>query len=343
MKNIYGIDLEQLTKEMIELDQKAYRATQLFIWLYKKHAKSFDEMSDVSLKFREKLDTLYEIKLPSIFTKQVASDGTIKLLLEMEDGAKVETVLMRYEYGNALCVSSQVGCNMGCSFCASGLLKKQRDLTAAEMIGQLMVMNQLLESEGSSVTHIVVMGTGEPFDNYDEVMKFIRIVNHPKGFEIGARHITVSTSGLPDKIRQYAHEDLQINLAISLHAPNNDLRTQVMKINKAYPLEVLMDAVRYYETTTSRRVTFEYIMLKDYNDSIASAKELVKLLKGVKSYVNLIPYNEVETLPYHRSPRENIRVFADYLKKNGVNVTVRKEFGKDIDAACGQLRAKKGV
>lgn len=343
MKNIYGIDLEQLTKEMIELDQKAYRATQLFIWLYKKRAKSFEEMSDVSLKFREKLDTLYEIKLPSIFTKQVASDGTIKLLLEMEDGAKVETVLMRYEYGNALCVSSQVGCNMGCSFCASGLLKKQRDLSAAEMIGQLMVMNQLLEEEGSNVTHIVVMGTGEPFDNYDEVMKFIRIVNHPKGFEIGARHITVSTSGIPDKIRQYAHEDLQINLAISLHAPNNDLRTQIMKVNKAYPLEVLMDAVRYYESTTSRRVTFEYIMLKDYNDSIVAAKELVKLLKGVKSYVNLIPYNEVETLPYHRSPRENIRVFADYLKQNGVNVTVRKEFGKDIDAACGQLRAKKGA
>lgn len=342
MKNIYGIEHKKLEQEMLALDQKAYRATQLYIWLYQKLVKSFSEMSDVALRFREQLQTLYYLHLPTIFAKQVASDGTIKLLLEMEDGAKVETVLMRYDYGNALCVSSQVGCNMGCSFCASGLLKKQRNLTAAEMIGQLMIMNELIAEENIKVSHIVVMGTGEPFDSYDEVMDFIRIVNDPKAFEIGARHITVSTSGIPEKIRAYAMEGLQVNLAISLHAPNNELRSQLMKINNAFPLEELMSAVRYYENITSRRVTFEYIMLKDFNDSVEQAKELVKLLKGVTSYVNLIPYNEVAGMPYLRSPRENVRVFADYLKNNGVNVTVRKEFGKDIDAACGQLRAKRG-
>jgi len=341
MKNIIGIELSKLEEEMIALNQKKFRATQIFTWLYKKKAQSFDEMSDISLSFRETLKSLYYISIPKVSVKQESIDGTIKLLVEMEDGAKVETVLMRYDYGNAICVSSQVGCNMGCKFCASGLLKKVRNLEASEMVGQVLLMNKLLEKENTAVSHIVVMGTGEPFDNYDNVLDFVKIMNNPKGLEIGARHITVSTCGLADKIEKYAKEGLQINLAISLHAPNDSLRNELMPINKAYPLDKLMNAVRLYEKETSRRVTFEYIMLKDINDTVESANQLSSLLKGITSYVNLIPYNEVSTLPYKRSPRENIKVFSEYLKNRGVNVTVRKEFGIDIDAACGQLRAKK--
>jgi 23S rRNA (adenine2503-C2)-methyltransferase len=202
-------------------------------------------------------------------------------------------------------------------------------------------MNKLLEEENEKVTHIVVMGTGEPFDNYENVLDFVRIMNHPKGLEIGARHITVSTCGIVPKIKEYAHEGLQVNLAISLHAPNNELRNKIMKINHAYPLEELMEAIKYYESVTSRRVTFEYIMLKELNDNIKEAKELAHLVRGINAYVNLIPYNEVSEMPFRRSNRERVRAFMDYLKQNGVNVTVRKEFGTDIDAACGQLRAKK--
>ncbi len=341
MKNIYGIELKKLEEEMVALGQKKFRATQLFTWLYEKHATSFDEMSDISIKFREVLKEKYYIELPKIVVKQMAMDGTIKLLVEVDNQDKVECVLMRYEYGNAICVTSQVGCNMGCAFCASGLLKKSRNLEVHEIVGQVLVMNELLKEENEKVTHIVVMGTGEPFDNYENVMDFIRIMNHPKGLEIGARHITVSTCGLVERIREYANEGLQVNLAISLHAPTNELRDQLMKINKAYPLEELMEAIRYYVETSNRRVTFEYIMLKELNDNLQQAKDLVNLVKGLNCYVNLIPYNEVSEMPFRRSNRERVRVFMDYLKKNGVNVTVRKEFGTDIDAACGQLRAKK--
>jgi 23S rRNA (adenine2503-C2)-methyltransferase len=340
-KNIYGIELKKLEEEMLALGQKKFRATQLFTWLYEKKATSFDEMSDISLKFREVLNELYYIELPKVVVRQDAMDGTIKLLVEVDNGAKVECVLMRYEYGNAICVTSQVGCNMGCAFCASGLLKKNRNLETHEIVGQVLLMNKLLEEENEKVTHIVVMGTGEPFDNYENVLDFVRIMNHPKGLEIGARHITVSTCGIVPKIKEYAHEGLQVNLAISLHAPNNELRNKIMKINHAYPLEELMEAIKYYESVTSRRVTFEYIMLKELNDNIKEAKELAHLVRGINAYVNLIPYNEVSEMPFRRSNRERVRAFMDYLKQNGVNVTVRKEFGTDIDAACGQLRAKK--
>ena len=340
-KNIYGIELKKLEEEMLALGQKKFRATQLFTWLYEKKATSFDEMSDISLKFREVLNELYYIELPKVVVRQDAMDGTIKLLVEVDNGAKVECVLMRYEYGNAICVTSQVGCNMGCAFCASGLLKKNRNLETHEIVGQVLLMNKLLEEENEKVTHIVVMGTGEPFDNYENVLDFVRIMNHPKGLEIGARHITVSTCGIVPKIKEYAHEGLQVNLAISLHAPNNELRNKIMKINHAYPLEELMEAIKYYESVTSRRVTFEYIMLKELNDNIKEAKELAHLVRGINAYVNLIPYNEVSEMPFRRSNRERVKTFMDYLKQNGVNVTVRKEFGTDIDAACGQLRAKK--
>ena len=339
MHNFYDYSFEKLQKLMEEYGQKKFRAQQLYTWVYEKKVRDFSLMSDISAKFIEVLKSDFSLSLPKIAVKQVAHDGTIKLLLELEDGAKVETVLMRYEYGNAVCVSSQVGCNMGCSFCASGLLKKQRNLTPSEMVGQVLVIQDQLE-EGARVSHVVVMGTGEPFDNYDNVMDFIRIINHPHSLAIGARHITVSTCGLVDKIRQYADENLQINLAISLHAPNDEIRNKIMLINKAYPLEVLMDAIRYYESKTSRRVTFEYIMLKGVNDSDLCAKQLASLLKGINSYVNLIPYNAVDEHLYKRSNRQDIENFANKLKKLGVNATIRKEFGTDIDAACGQLRAK---
>ena len=237
MINLYGLELRKLQKLLESYDQKPYRAVQLYTWIYEKRATTFDEMSDISLKFREVLNRDFCLDLPKIHTKQVSSDGTIKLLLELKDGYKVETVLMRYNYGNAVCVSSQVGCNMACSFCSSGILGKQRNLLPEEMVGEIIIINNLLKEEGRGerVSHIVVMGTGEPFDNYENVMDFIRIVNAQKGLAIGARHITVSTCGLPDKIREYAKEGLQTNLAISLHAPNNELRNKLMKINKAYP------------------------------------------------------------------------------------------------------------
>lgn len=340
MLNLYSYSLNKLEDKMVSVGQKKFRATQLFKWIYEKGVTNFDEMSDISLSFRETLKKEYCLEIPKIFTKQVSSDGTIKLLLELNDGNKIETVLMRYNYGNVACVTSEVGCNMGCCFCASGLLKKKRALTVDELIGQVLVLNNLLKDEEKRVTHVVVMGTGEPFDNYDNVMDFIRILNHPHGLAIGARHITVSTCGLIEKIRDYANEGLQINLAISLHAPNNELRNKIMPINRKYPLDELMDAVKYYEKVAQRRVTFEYILLKDVNDSKECAIELANLIKGTLAYVNLIPFNHVNELKYKRSDEKRVHDFMDTLMKRGVNVTIRKEFGTDIDAACGQLRAK---
>ncbi len=340
MINLYGLTLTKLEELMLQENQSKFRAKQIFTWIYEKGATSFDDMSDISKSFREILKEKYCLEKPSIYIKQVASDGTIKLLLEMKDGSKVETVLMRYNYGNVICVTSQVGCNMGCSFCASGLLKKQRNLEAHEIVGEVLVMNDLLKEEGSKVTHIVVMGTGEPFDNYDNVIDFVRIVNDQKALAIGARHITVSTCGIPDKIIRYGREGLQVNLAISLHAPNNELRSKIMKVNKAYPLEVLIPAVKDYIDHAGRRVTYEYIMLKDVNDSLEHAKELVELIRPTYAYVNLIPYNPVIENGYDRADSEKVHAFMDYCIKHGVNTTIRKEFGTDIDAACGQLRAK---
>ena len=342
MKNLYGYKLEDLEELMISLGQKKYRATQIFKWIYERGVTNFDEMSDISLSFREVLKNEFTLSIPTIYKKQVSSDGTIKLLLSLGDDSKIETVLMRYNYGLVACVTSQVGCNMGCAFCASGLFKKQRNLEVHELVGQILVLNNLLKEENRKITHVVVMGTGEPFDNYDNVMKFIRILNNPHGFAIGARHLTVSTCGLVEKIREYANEGIQINLAISLHAPSDKIRNKIMPISLKYPLDQLMDAVKYYEATARRRVTFEYILLEDINDSIENAKELAKLIKGTTSYVNLIPYNPVGELKYKRTSGNRVHRFMDALIKEGVNVTVRKEFGTDIDAACGQLRAKNG-
>ena len=335
--------MENLAKEMVELGQKSFRATQLYGWLYQKRVKNIDAMSDISLSFREILKEKYTMNMPTIIRQQVSYDGTVKLLLEFEDKMSVEKVLMRYDYGNAVCVSSQVGCNMGCKFCASGLIKKQRDLKAAEMVAQVMKIQEYLDEEGKGerVSHVVIMGSGEPFDNYDNVMNFIKIINEQKGLAIGARHITVSTSGIPEKIIKYSKEGIQVNLAISLHASNNETRNKIMPVNKAFPLEVLFDAIRQYEANSKRRVTIEYILLKGLNDSLKNASELATLLKGTFAYVNLIPYNEVSENEFRRSDKDSVRAFYEELKRIGVNVTIRKEFGSDIDAACGQLRAKK--
>jgi len=340
--NLYGLSIPKLTELMLAEGQKSFRAIQLYSWIYDKRATTFDEMSDISIRFREVLKEKYCLDIPTIHTKQVSSDGTIKLLLQLEDTMKVECVLMRYDYGCVACVSSQVGCNMGCSFCSSGLLGKQRNLTSAEMVGEILVLNALLREEGKGqrVTHVVVMGTGEPFDNYDNVMDFVKIINAQKGLAIGARHITVSTCGLPDKIRQYAEEGLQTNLAISLHAPNNKLRNILMKVNKAYPLEVLMPAVKDYERIAKRRVTYEYLLIDGINDTKEHAYELIALIKGTMGYVNLIPFNETNQCEYKRPSGNRIHAFLDYLTKGGVTATIRKEFGSDIDAACGQLKAR---
>ena len=318
MTNLYGLPLSKLESLMIEEGQSKFRGKQLYTWIYEKNETDFDNMSDISKTFREVLKAKYCLEKPKVFIKQVASDGTIKLLLEMEDGAKIETVLMRYNYGNVACVSSQVGCSMGCSFCASGLLKKQRNLLPHEMVGEILVLNDLLKESNERVTHVVVMGTGDPFDNYDNVMDFVRIVNDQKAFAIGARHITVSTCGIPDKIIKYGQEGLQINLAISLHAPNNELRNRIMKINKAYPLEVLIPAVKKYIELADRRVTYEYIMLKDVNDSLECAKELVELIKPTYAYVNLIPYNPVDEHGFQTSEDFVTLHFYDILMKNRI-------------------------
>lgn len=342
MINLYGLTINQLEELMVLEGQKKFRATQLFTWIYEKRATDFDEMSDISLKFREVLKEKYCLDKPKIFKKQVSSDGTVKLLLELQDGMKVETVLMRYNYGCSCCVSSQVGCNMGCSFCSSGLLGKQRNLTPDEMVGQVLALNDYLfqEGQGLRISHVVVMGTGEPFDNYDNVMSFIRIINHPKAFAIGARHITVSTCGIVEGISKYAKEGLQTNLAISLHAPNNEIRNELMKINQAYPLEKLIPAVKEYEKESGRRVTYEYLLIDGINDSKENAIELASLIKGTMGYVNLIPYNETNLNDFKRSSGNKVHAFLDTLTKNGVTATIRKEFGSDIDAACGQLKAK---
>ena len=331
-----------MTEEFLGLGQSKFRAKQVFGWIYGKKVYDFDAMTDISKDFRGVLKASYCIEFPKLYTRQDSADGTTKVLLEMNDGAKVESVLMPYNYGDAICVSSQVGCNMGCAFCASGLLSKERNLTAAEMVGEVMVMNTILEPLGRRVTHIDVMGTGEPFDNYDNVMDFIRIMNDPFALAIGARHITVSTCGLCDGISKYGKEGLQINLALSLHAPTDELRQQIMPIAKGYPFSKLIPALQEYSKDSGRRLTFEYIMLRDFNDTLECAKLLESFIRDnhLFAYVNLIPYNEVKEKPYKRSDKEQVRRFASYLMNHGINCTVRKEFGGDIDAACGQLRSK---
>ena len=340
MKSIYDLTYEQMEEMVLANGWKKYRGNQIFQWLYRKRITEWDMMSDIPLDVKTRLSEQYSFKPLELVSKQVSQDGTRKYLFQLEDGSTVETVLMVYNYGNCVCVTSQVGCNMGCTFCASGLLKKQKDLTASEITQQVLMVQKDLDETDERVSHIVVMGIGEPFDNYDNVLNFCRTVNHDRGLGIGARHITISTCGVVPMIRRFAEEKLQYNLAVSLHAPNDELRSKIMPINRAYPLEKLLEALKYYASLNNRRLSFEYILLKDVNDSDECAKQLAILTKGFDVFVNLIPYNQVDEHGYRTVDYKEAMKFYDKLMKLNVRCTLRQEHGADIDAACGQLRAK---
>ncbi len=333
MKNIYGMTIESLKQYFTDLGEKEYKAIQIYEWLYLKRVKDFDSMTNVKKTVIEKLKQDFTFDSLKIILKQEDKDVK-KYLFELKDKNKIEAVLMKHDYGLSLCVSSQVGCNMSCRFCESGRLKKVRNLETYEMVLQLLMIE---EDINMRITHLVVMGIGEPFDNYDNVMNFINIINEPKGIALGSRHITISTCGIIPKIKDFMNNGKQINLAVSLHAPNDKLRSEIMPINKVYPLNELIKTLKEYINKTNRRVTFEYILLKGVNDKYENALELSKLLKGINCYVNLIPYNETSHIEYKKS--EKVMKFYDTLKKNKINVTVRKEFGSKVNAACGQLRA----
>ena len=333
--NIYSMTLKDLETYFINIGEKKFKAIQVYDWLYKKRVKSFDEMTNVKKTVIDKLKEDYKINKLKILKVQNGKD-VHKYLFELHDGNKIEAVLMNHDYGNSLCISTEVGCNMGCAFCESGRLKKIRGLAVYEMVLQVL---EVEENINVRVSHVVLMGIGEPFDNYDNVMKFINIINSDYGMAIGSRHITVSTCGIVPKIKEFTKEKLGVNLAISLHAPNDEIRNKIMKINKVYPLKEIMSAVKDYIKETNRKVTFEYIMLKDINDSKKCALELAHLLKGILAYVNLIPYNETSHIEFKKTDKNKIMEFYDILKKNKINVTVRKEFGSEVSAACGQLRS----
>lgn len=334
--NIYGITREKLENYFIEIGEKKFKALQIYEWLYDKRVTSFFEMTNIKKELQSKLAEDFSFDMISIQKKQ-QDKLTSKYLFKLSDNNFVEAVLMEHDYGLSVCVSSEVGCNMGCTFCESGRLKKIRNLEAYEMVEQILLIEQDIKKRISSV---VIMGIGEPLDNYDNVLDFIKIINDPKGITIGARHITLSTCGLIPKIKELMNETLQINLAISLHASNNELRNKLMPINKTYNMCQLIDTIKEYIAKTNRRVTIEYVMLNSVNDSESCALELATLLKGMNVYVNLIPYNETNHLEYKKSDSKTIMKFYDTLKKKGINVTIRKEFGSKIDAACGQLRSK---
>ncbi len=335
--NIYNLTREKLEEYFVNHGSKKFHADQLFSWLYEKRISSVLEITDIKKEMLEQLSKDFSFSKLRLITVEKDVD-VCKYLFELEDGEHIEAVLMKHDYGNSVCVSSQVGCNMGCKFCESGRRKKVRNLETYEMVTQILMIEEDL---GERISHVVVMGIGEPFDNYDNLLDFLRIINHPKGLAIGARHITVSTCGIVPKILEFSDFPLQINLAISLHAPNDELRNKIMPINKAYPLKELISALEVYLKKTNRRITFEYIMLAGVNDSVECAKELVDLVGHLNCYVNLIPYNETNNLEFKRSNTVQIMKFYDILKKNRLGVTIRREFGSKISAACGQLRSKK--
>ena len=337
MKNIYDLTYEEMEEYFLNIGSKKFHAMQLFTWLYEKRVESYSEVTNIKKELLDNISMDYSIDRLKIVSIEEDVDVS-KYLFELYDGEHIEAVLMRHDYGNSVCISSQVGCNMGCKFCESGRRKKVRNLETYEMVLQILMIEKLL---GERVSHVVVMGIGEPFDNYDNLCRFLKIINHPKGMAIGARHITVSTCGIVPKVLEFSEFPLQINLAVSLHAPNNEIRDKIMPINKVYPLEKLIPALKTYLERTNRRITFEYILLKDINDSTKCAEELSKLVKGINCYINLIPYNETENIGFKRTNTIQIMRFYDILKKNNVNVTIRREFGGKISAACGQLRSKK--
>ena len=336
---IYDLTLEKLTDYFLNHNEKKFYATELFKWLYEENKRitDFDSATNLKKEIREKLKEDFTISTIEIVNKETAPD-VLKYLFRLNDHEHIEAVLMKHDYGNSICISSQVGCNMGCKFCESGRRKKVRNLRVGEMVEQLLLVEQ---ESNLKISHVVIMGIGEPFDNYDNICNFIKIINHPKGLNIGARHITVSTCGLVPKILEFSDFPYQVNLAISLHAPTDELRKTIMPIAKVYSLKDLMASLDIYYKKTKRRITFEYILLDNVNDKEKDALALAKLLKGKNAYVNLIPYNETSTLQFKRSNPLKIARFYDILKKNNITVTIRREFGGTISAACGQLRSKK--
>lgn len=336
MIDLKNMTLDELEKFFINIGESKYRAKQVFQWIYR-GVYNFKDMSDLKKELRSKLNNIAYISSLKVVKKMVSNiDETTKYLFLLNDDNIIEGVAMKYSFGNTSCISTQVGCNMKCSFCASTIEGKVRNLKASEMIDEVLIMN----SEYGKISNIVLMGSGEPFDNYEEVMKFIKIVNNPFGMGIGIRHITISTCGIVPKIYNFADENLGVNLSISLHAPTNELRNKLMPINKVYPIEDLMDACKYYINKTHRRVTFEYSLIKGVNDSIEICKKLTDLLKGLLCHVNLIPINYVDEIGFKKTDNDTIMVFKNILERAGITCTVRRELGSDIEAACGQLRRK---
>ncbi len=336
MNSIYSYTRDDLINYFLNINEKKFKADIVFDWLYKKRVSSIESMTNLSKKVISKLEEDMILDNINIIKKDVGTD-VVKYLFELTDKEKIEAVVMYHDYGTSLCISTEVGCNMSCAFCESGRLKKRRNLSVNEMVLQILEIEKDIKKR---ISHIVLMGIGEPFDNYDNVIKFINIINDSKGIDIGARHITISTCGIVPKIYEFTELKTQVNLAISLHAPNNELRNRLMPINKVYPLNELMKAIKKYIEVTNRRVTFEYIMLDDINDTNECAMELCELLKGLNCYVNLIPYNETNNIGFKRSKSVKIDKFYDILKKNNISVTVRREFGGLVSAACGQLRSR---
>ncbi|MCH5315324.1 MAG: 23S rRNA (adenine(2503)-C(2))-methyltransferase RlmN [Eubacterium sp.] len=336
MTDIKSLTIQKLNKILSDAGLPKFRANQIFNWLHKSGCTSFDDMTNISKPLREKLASDFYISSCEIEEKYVSKlDGTVKYLFRLCDGEYVESVIMKYKYGYTICVSSQVGCKMGCTFCASTLAGFKRNLTAGEIESQLHTAQKDL---GIRISNIVMMGIGEPLDNFENVIDFLDIVNSPEGLNISMRNITISTCGIVPKIYDLMERDLQLTLTISLHAPNDEIRSRTMPINRRYPVEELITACKKYAQKTNRRVSFEYTLIKDVNDSKADALELSRLLKGMLCHVNLIPVNNVEECANIQSSRENIEKFADILKKNGINATIRRTLGSDINASCGQLR-----
>lgn len=334
-QEIKSLSLSELTETMKEIGQPAFRAKQIYAWL-NKGVTSFDAMTNLSVQLRELLRERFELTVPVVVRKQIsAKDGTIKYLWRLSDGNCVETVLMQYHHGNTVCISSEVGCPMGCAFCASTIGGLVRRLTPSEMLDEVL-FTQI--DSGLPISNIVLMGIGEPLDNFDTVMKFLELVNHPDGMNIGMRHISLSTCGIVPKINALAEKNLQLTLSVSLHAPDNETRSRIMPVNKAYPVEQLIAACKAYFERTGRRISFEYAMIRDVNDSAKTAQTLLKLLKGLPAHVNLIPLNDVEESPLKPSTKETVFAFRKILEEGGVTATVRRTLGSDIEASCGQLR-----
>ena len=338
--SIYSLQLGELEDWLVEQSEPKFRAKQIFDWLYVKRINSFSEMTNLSKELREKLAQSFEITTLEVAVKQESKDGTIKFLFDLQDGYTIETVLMRHEYGNSVCVTTQVGCRIGCTFCASSIGGLKRNLEAGEIVSQVLTVQKALDETDERVSQVVIMGIGEPFENYDEMMGFLKIINHDKGLNIGARHITVSTSGIIPKIYDFANESLQINFALSLHAADNETRSRLMPINRAYDLDKLMEAIEYYVEKTNRRITFEYGLFGGVNDQVHHARQLAEMIKHLNCHVNLIPVNHVPERDYVKTTKEDIFKFENELKRRGINATIRRNQGADIDAACGQLRAK---